>query len=739
MAVDKDRTARSCSRLAGCREEISLPQGAEEDGGVGAAGQGEGDFAGEGCPPTALVGPGLRKLKVAGEDKERAIAGSESHPLEFELVETDGLVPKHGANGVGGRTGEFCVGGEERDAQGGQVVGHGRLREEPVAVTFADGNEPGGWKVLPQELRGGEVPEERLVGLGAHLLEDVGESRESPGEIPLMLAEVMDGAGQGLWWQFSGEAGPSPPLLPDDLLEALFARRVVAVRRGDGEAQSLLKLAPDEVAGGEAASAGGAEALGTEVISCEQRGSARKHESLCGIVERGGAIGGEATDADGEAVEVDGLGINGNITPAEAFGLPAVAPELGAGLGAKLDGEVLGGFGVLVLEASGADGGGADIEGGGDTADDFGGAQAGFGYTVKGERSGVGAEGLSPSWGEELFDAEIGMGRKHRLQATGYRLRRQMARRIRALQIHVGVASVRALGPRTDPGSGFGSVARTPHAVKRGKELSDLAYVMSPPDNRPPAAAAQHPDPPKASPFWAAQATPAATTGAVAHELANLLDGSLRNVGLVLSSLRQETERPTSPAALVDRLQAAREAMNQMIGLLRQWMDSSQPGTEIEQDERTVAEAVNDAVRLLAPAAEARSIRVSVQIAERASRMAAGPVYGVLANALRNSIEAIDSVPMGSAERGGLIEIQVRFDGESIEMRVSDDGPGLSPAVLAPDGRVAPGRTTKASGHGLGLQLCQDIAQSLAGSLDLHNRPGRGAELVLRYPWRKAS
>lgn len=225
----------------------------------------------------------------------------------------------------------------------------------------------------------------------------------------------------------------------------------------------------------------------------------------------------------------------------------------------------------------------------------------------------------------------------------------------------------------------------------------------------------------------------------MAHELANLLDGSLRNVGLVLSSLRQETERPTSPAALVDRLQAAREAMNQMIGLLRQWMDSSQPGTEIEQDERTVAEAVNDAVRLLAPAAEARSIRVSVQIAERASRMAAGPVYGVLANALRNSIEAIDSVPMGSAERGGLIEIQVRFDGESIEMRVSDDGPGLSPAVLAPDGRVAPGRTTKASGHGLGLQLCQDIAQSLAGSLDLHNRPGRGAELVLRYPWRKAS
>ena len=252
---------------------------------------------------------------------------------------------------------------------------------------------------------------------------------------------------------------------------------------------------------------------------------------------------------------------------------------------------------------------------------------------------------------------------------------------------------------------------------------------MSPPDNRSPAAAAQHPLVGAESPFQAPRQKPVATPGAVAHEMANLLDGSLRNVGLVLSSLRQEAEKPAGSQALVDRLQAAREAMSQMIGLLRQWMDSSHPAADVEHDTRTVAEAVDHAVRLLSPAAEARSIRVSVQIAERAARMPAGPVYAVLANALRNSIEAIDSVPVGSAERGGLIEVQVRFDDEHLEMWVSDDGPGLSPAVLMPDGRIAPGKTTKPSGHGLGLQLCQDIAQSLAGSLDLHNRQPRGASL----------
>lgn len=221
--------------------------------------------------------------------------------------------------------------------------------------------------------------------------------------------------------------------------------------------------------------------------------------------------------------------------------------------------------------------------------------------------------------------------------------------------------------------------------------------------------------------------------------MANLLDGSLRNVGLVLSTLRQAAQTPSNPGALADRLQAAREAMNRMIGLLRQWMDHAHPAPELEQDTRTVAEAVDHAVRLLTPAADARRVRLDVKIADRSGRLPAGPIYGVLANALRNSIEAIDSVPMGAPQRGGTVQITVRLDGDHLEIRVADDGPGLSPAVLGPDGRIVPGRTTKTTGHGLGLQLCQDIAQSLAGTLDLHNRTPRGAELVLRYPWKKTS
>jgi signal transduction histidine kinase len=220
----------------------------------------------------------------------------------------------------------------------------------------------------------------------------------------------------------------------------------------------------------------------------------------------------------------------------------------------------------------------------------------------------------------------------------------------------------------------------------------------------------------------------------LAHELANLLDGSLRNVGLVIGTLRDAGEGAGQAEALIHRLQAANESMNQMVRLIRGWVEGAHRTVDFEQDTRTVVEAVDHAVRLLTPAAESRGIQIQVVLADRVARLAAGPLYGVLANAIRNSIEAIDSVPADSGRRGGKIEVSVRLDDNHVELRVSDDGPGLSAQILGPDGRACPGKTTKPTGHGLGLQLCQDIAQGLAGTLELRNRPSSGAELILRYP-----
>ena len=83
---------------------------------------------------------------------------------------------------------------------------------------------------------------------------------------------------------------------------------------------------------------------------------------------------------------------------------------------------------------------------------------------------------------------------------------------------------------------------------------------------------AQNNTPPEARPLDS-QPSPAR----LVHELANLLDGSLRNVGLAMSDLSDVVEAPHKSSdaiddALLQHLDIAQSGMQQMAPLLRRWM-----------------------------------------------------------------------------------------------------------------------------------------------------------------------
>lgn len=66
-------------------------------------------------------------------------------------------------------------------------------------------------------------------------------------------------------------------------------------------------------------------------------------------------------------------------------------------------------------------------------------------------------------------------------------------------------------------------------------------------------------------------------------------------------------------------------------------------------------------------------------------------------------------------------------------VRIADNGPGIPPDLL--DKLFEPFVTTKETGIGLGLSICQRIATAHQGSLTVHNRPSGGAEFVLSLPF----
>jgi len=230
---------------------------------------------------------------------------------------------------------------------------------------------------------------------------------------------------------------------------------------------------------------------------------------------------------------------------------------------------------------------------------------------------------------------------------------------------------------------------------------------------------------------------PAATPGVesavgasqVVHELANLLDGCLRNVGLAISRLQESSveEDHEQVNGALGRLRVADQAMQQMAVLIRQWMRRSpSPGWSVMSEAQTLGQAVRGAVDLFSAAAAQQGIEVCVDLPEHAVSVPAGPAFTVLVNALRNSIQAIGS--------GGRIDVAVRVEGVGVEIEVCDDGPGLDESVLDEAGLLRFGRTTKPDGSGIGLSLCRDLVKGMGGNLQVSSRKPRGVILAARYP-----
>ncbi|WP_291833948.1 cache domain-containing protein [Brevundimonas sp.] len=90
----------------------------------------------------------------------------------------------------------------------------------------------------------------------------------------------------------------------------------------------------------------------------------------------------------------------------------------------------------------------------------------------------------------------------------------------------------------------------------------------------------------------------------------------------------------------------------------------------------------------------------------------------VVLNLLQNAIEALEGVP------SPVIDISVTVRAGKVTVRISDNGPGVSPEVL--DRLFTPFTTDKRDGMGLGLVISRDIVAGFGGEL-VHEPSPEGA------------
>jgi C4-dicarboxylate-specific signal transduction histidine kinase len=93
-----------------------------------------------------------------------------------------------------------------------------------------------------------------------------------------------------------------------------------------------------------------------------------------------------------------------------------------------------------------------------------------------------------------------------------------------------------------------------------------------------------------------------------------------------------------------------------------------------------------------------------------------------------NAIEAMSTV----SERRRELSLRTGNIDDQVQVTVEDSGPGLDPSGMAKI--FDPFYTTKASGMGMGLSICQSIVQSHGGRLWATAKDGAGTIFHLALP-----
>jgi signal transduction histidine kinase len=209
----------------------------------------------------------------------------------------------------------------------------------------------------------------------------------------------------------------------------------------------------------------------------------------------------------------------------------------------------------------------------------------------------------------------------------------------------------------------------------------------------------------------------------VAHELRTPLAAARASIEAAQDGL------VSADAAFLASLQDEILGLARLVDDLQQLSLAQAGALRIESTDVPVAEVAGRALDAVRAEAARRGLALRVEVgaglvvhadADRLLQI----VRNLLANAL---VHARSEIVVSAAGRDG-----------RVEMRVADDGPGVTPEaaprVFDRFFRADASRSRATGGSGLGLAIARQLAGLMRGTLSLDNRPGAGATFVLTLP-----
>ena len=232
------------------------------------------------------------------------------------------------------------------------------------------------------------------------------------------------------------------------------------------------------------------------------------------------------------------------------------------------------------------------------------------------------------------------------------------------------------------------------------------------------------------------KATKMASLGEMSTGVAHELNQPLNNIGLLCSRiLRRATKLPPTEDAqfMIDKLNRVQGQVQRASRIIEQMRAFGHRTDTADLSSFSIEGAIEHVNEMMQPQLEREGIQLSVAVEAELPRVMGheGQLEQVLINLLVNAKDAINEGASGweRPPRPQIVLDARRVDegeAERVEIRVSDQGPGMSKKVQA---RVfEPFFTTKqvGQGTGLGLSISYSLINGFGGTLSVESESGSG-------------
>jgi signal transduction histidine kinase len=205
------------------------------------------------------------------------------------------------------------------------------------------------------------------------------------------------------------------------------------------------------------------------------------------------------------------------------------------------------------------------------------------------------------------------------------------------------------------------------------------------------------------------------------HEIGNPLTA----LGIHVRLLENRIEEPggvASASELIGVLKSEIERLNRVLEDFRDYADVQAIALR-PTDALGVLEQI---ARLIQPQAAQQGVRVELKRPKRAVPPVPLDAEKFAQAVLNLAINALDAMP-----KGGQLVLGAALRDHSVEVEVSDNGPGIAAEVR--ENLFKPYVTTKQRGTGLGLALSEKLVVLQQGQIDYQTGP-KGTSFLLRFP-----